>query len=352
MKCRQRHDDDVSSTRSASQRKRTLPRVGVLAIAAASALALMVAPAAQASTVTVGSVLPPGSVATEFLQVQTLFNTALPEKGANLASPVSGAIVRWRMQDASGGPFFLRVLRPNGSGAYTAVGTSNPATPSGTGLQTFTANLPIHAGDLIGVDPTNGTDKVGVAETAGASYGFVFPPPFDNATVAPSGTVAGKEILVSAEIQPTPAITAVEPDFGPIAGGTSVKITGTDLNAASAVKFGDVPAASFTVESETKITAVAPPSKAVGSVDVTATTLAGTSPIVSADRFYYEGCTVPKLKGKTVKTAKRSLGRAGCKLGKVTRRAKKRKKGKVLSQQTKPGKVLALHTKVNVTVGK
>jgi hypothetical protein len=324
-----------------------------MAVAAMSALALAAVPAAQGSTLTVGSVLPPGSTATEFGQVQTLFNTALPEKGANLASPVTGAIVRWRMQDAAGGPFFLRVLRPNGSGAYTAVGTSNPATPSGSGLQTFTANLPVHAGDLIGVDPTSGTDKVGVAEAAGASYGFVFPPPFDNATVAPSGTVSGKEILVSAEVQPAPAITAIEPDFGPVAGGTSVTITGTDLNAASAVKFGDVPAASFTVESETKITAVAPPSKVVGPVDVTATTLAGTSPIVSADRFYYEGCTVPKLKGKTLKTAKRSLGRAGCKIGKVKRRsAKGSKKGKVLSQQTKPGKVLALRTKVNVTVGK
>ena len=57
------------------------------------------------------------SVATEFKSVQTLFNTALPEKGANLTSPVDGAIVRWRMQDAEGGPFRLRILRPNGSGA-------------------------------------------------------------------------------------------------------------------------------------------------------------------------------------------------------------------------------------------
>jgi hypothetical protein len=339
----------VSSTR----KKRSLARLGLLAIAATSALALVSGPAAQASTVTVGSVLPPGSVATPFGQVQTFFNTALPEKGANLASPVSGAIVRWRMQDAEGGPFFLRVLRPNGSGAYTAVGTSNPATPAGPGLQTFTANLPIKAGDLIGVDPTNGTDKVGVAEAAGASYGVVFPPPFDNATVAPSSSVAGKEILVSAEVQPTPAITSVDPDFGPVAGGTVVTITGSDLTATSAVKFGDVPATSFTVESETKITATAPRSKTVGAVDVTATTLAGTSVTSRADRFYYEGCAVPKLKGKKLRAAKKAIGRAGCKLGKVTRRmGKAKQRGKVLKQQPKPGKVLALHAKVNVTVGK
>ncbi|HEX3172970.1 MAG TPA: hypothetical protein VHQ43_01965 [Solirubrobacterales bacterium] len=86
---------------------------GLVAVIAASAWALLAAGAAQASTITVGSVLPPGSTATKFDQVATLFNTALPEKGASLVSPVNGTIVRWRVQDAKGGPFYLRVLRPN-----------------------------------------------------------------------------------------------------------------------------------------------------------------------------------------------------------------------------------------------
>jgi IPT/TIG domain/PASTA domain len=331
-----------------------LGRLGALAVAATSVLALLVAPAAQASTITVGSVLPPGSVPTEFAQVRTLFNTALPEKGANLASPVNGAIVRWRMQDPEGGPFLLRVLRPNGSGAFTAVGTSNPATPAaGGGLQIFTANLPIRAGDLIGVDPTNGTDKIAVAEAAGASYGFVFPPPFDAATVAPSGTEDGKEILVSAEVQPAPAVTAVAPNFGSVVGGTSVTITGTDFNAASAVKFGSTPATGFTVDSETQITAIAPASAKAGAVDVTVTTLAGTSSAVRDDRFFYEGCVVPKLKGKKLKAAKKAIWRADCKVGTIKRRkGKVSKVGKIVKQSPKPGKVLAPGTKVNLTVGK
>jgi hypothetical protein len=332
-------------------RQGMLGRLGFIAVVA-SIGALLVATAAQASTVTVGSVLPPGAAATEFKSVETFFNTALPEKGANLTSPVSGAIVRWRMQNPVGGPFFLRVLRPNGSGGYMAAGTSNPVTPAGSGLQTFTANLPVQAGDLIGVDPTNATDKIDVAEVAGASFGFIFPPPFDGATVAPSGSEAGKEIELSAEVQPTPVITSVAPDFGPVAGGTTVTITGTDLASASAVKFGDLPAASFKAESETKITAVAPPSAKVVGVDVTATTIAGTSATTKADRFFYEGCVVPKLKGKKLKDAKRILGRADCKVGKVTRRnAKPKKAGKVLSQGTKPGKVLASGSKVKLTLG-
>jgi IPT/TIG domain/PASTA domain len=333
-------------------RQGMLGRLGFIAVVA-SIGALQVATAAQASTVTVGSVLPPGSEPKEFKSVETFFNTALPEKGANLTSPVSGAIVRWRMQDPVGGPFSLRVLRPNGSGGYMAAGTSNPVTPSGGGLQTFTANLPVQAGDLIGVDPTNGTDKIGVAEVAGASFGFIFPPPFDGATVAPSGSEAGKEIELSAEVQPTPTISSITPDFGPVAGGTTVTITGTDLASASAVKFGDLPAASFKAESETKITAVAPPSAKVVGVDVTATTIAGTSATTKTDRFFYEGCVVPKLKGKKLKDAKRILGRADCKVGQVTRRnAKPSKAGKVLKQGTKPGEVLAPGSKVKLTLGK
>ncbi len=334
---------------AAQTRRAPVGRLLASAIASVTSLAILATASAQASTITIGSVLPPGSTPTEFGAVQTFFNTALPEKGANLVSPVNGAIVRWRMQGAEGGPFFLRVLRPNGSGGYSAMGTSNPATPSGAGLQTFSTNLPIHAGDLIGVDPSNPTDKIGVTDVAGASFGFVFPPPFDGATVAPSGTVSGKEVELSAEVQPAPAVGSLEPDFGPVAGGTSVKITGTDFNAASAVKFGSVPATGFTVESDTQITAIAPRSVKVGAVDVTVTTLAGTSPTVRADRFYYEGCAVPKLKGKTLKAARKALRRADCKLGKVKRR--EGKPGKVLKQSPKPGKVLRSGSKVSVTVG-
>ena len=319
-----------------------------LAVMVAAALTLFAATGAQASTITVGSVLPPGATPKKFEAVQTLFNTALPEKGANLVSPANGAIVRWRIQGASGGPFYLRVLRPNGSGAYMAAGTSGAVTPSGPALQTFTANIPIHAGDLIGVDSTNPTDEIGVAEVPGANYGFIFPPPFDGATVAPSGSVSGQEIALRAEVQPAPAITAISPQSGSIAGGTAVTITGTNLNAASAVKFGTVPAASFTVNSETEITATAPASLTPSTVDLTVTTLAGTSPVVSADRFRYTACVVPKLKKKKLKQAKRALWNAGCTPGAI--KGKKVKSGKVTKQNPKPGKILVPGAKVNFTL--
>jgi hypothetical protein len=324
-------------------------RLAVTVLTAAILGVLGAAPAA-ASTITVGSVLPAGSTPTAFGQVQTFFNTALPEKGVNLTSPVNGAIVRWRVQGAEGGPFYLRVLHATGTGAYSASGTSNPATPSGIGLQTFTANLPVKAGDLIGIDPSSATDTIGIADVASASFGKIFPPPFDNATVPPSGIVEGKEIELSAEVQPTPAIDSVAPDYGPVAGGTKVKVVGTDFGAASAVMFGETPAAGYTVDSDTQITATAPKSAKVGAVDVTVTTIAGTSPVGKPDRFYYEGCRVPKLKGKSLKAARKALYRADCALGAV-KRAKGRR-GRVVKQRPRPGKVLASGSRVTVFVGR
>jgi hypothetical protein len=345
LRRQQRHAGNASA--GADGKSSRLSRLGLAAIFAASAWALL-ASTAQASTVTVGSVLPTEFASKPFEQVRTQLNATLPEKGVNLVSPVNGAIVRWRVQGAKGGPFFLRVLHPNGSGAYSATGTSLPASPSGAGLQTFTTSLPIHSGDLVGIDPTNPTDEIGIASVPGASFAFIFPPPLDGSTVAPSGSSAGQEIELSAEIQPAPEITAITPSSGSIAGGTTVTITGTNLNAASAVKFGSTPAASFTANSETQITAVAPRSVKNGTVDISATTLAGTSAAVRADRFTYTACVVPKLKGKKLKPAKRALQRAGCKLGKI--KGEKGKSAEVAKQSPKPRKILKPGSKVNITL--
>lgn len=346
MKREQLQSADVSA--GSGGRRGPLKRLGLVATVV-SAVALLGATGAQASTITVGSVLPATFTSTKFESISTLFNTALPEPGANLVSPVSGAIVRWRVQGAKGGPFYLRVLHPNGKGAYAAHGTSGAATPTGEGLQEFTANLPVEAGDLIGIDPTNGSDEIGVATAAGASFASIFPRPIEGATVPASGGETGKEIELSAEVQPTPTITSVSPFSGSIAGGTTVTITGHDFKSASAVKFGSTPASTFTVDSDTQVTATAPPSSTVGRVDITATTVAGTSAAVSADRFSYEGCVVPKLKGMSLKTSRSKLRRADCKLGNIL--GTKGKASRVLRQNPKVGKVLAPGSKVTVRVG-
>ena len=85
----------------------------------------------------------------------------------------------------------------------------------------------------------------------------------------------------------TPAVTRVGPNHGPVAGGTAVHLTGSGLVEAGSVMFGTQAATSFTVNSSTSITAVAP-AGAAGPVDVRVTTPAGTSPVTAADRFTYQ----------------------------------------------------------------
>ncbi len=70
-------------------------------------------------------------------------------------------------------------------------------------------------------------------------------------------------------------ITSVAPVTGPIAGGTTVTLTGTGFTGATAVRFGAVDAASFTVVSGTVLTAVTPGATTAGAVDVTVVTPSG-----------------------------------------------------------------------------
>jgi hypothetical protein len=55
-----------------------------------------------------------------------------------------------------------------------------------------------------------------------------------------------------------PTITAVTPSSGPIAGGTTVVLTGKSFTGMTILQFGSVAAPSFTVNSDTQITAVSP----------------------------------------------------------------------------------------------
>ncbi|MGW0841017.1 IPT/TIG domain-containing protein, partial [Streptomyces sp. NPDC002787] len=73
-----------------------------------------------------------------------------------------------------------------------------------------------------------------------------------------------------------PSLTLLAPVSGPTAGGNTVTLTGSDLLGATAVRFDGVAASSFTVNSSTQITAVAP-ARAAGAATVTVTTPGGTS---------------------------------------------------------------------------
>ncbi|WP_373283944.1 IPT/TIG domain-containing protein, partial [Nocardia exalbida] len=98
--------------------------------------------------------------------------------------------------------------------------------------------------------------------------------PAGTGTVLVTATTAGGTSNgVTYTYVPVPTLATVVPSSGPEAGGTTVVLTGTDLTGATAVSFGATPAASFTVDSATQITAVTPAGTAT--VQVTVTTVGG-----------------------------------------------------------------------------
>jgi hypothetical protein len=94
--------------------------------------------------------------------------------------------------------------------------------------------------------------------------------------------------------EPHPLVKALSPKEGPAAGGTTVTISGTNFQEVIAVRFGAADARAVTVNSRNQITALSPPG--VGVVDVTVTTVAGTSAFEAGDRFTYTTAPPPLSK--------------------------------------------------------
>ncbi|NMO52413.1 phospholipase [Actinoplanes sp. TBRC 11911] len=105
------------------------------------------------------------------------------------------------------------------------------------------------------------------------------PAPAGSGTVDVRVKTPGGTSPVSADDQftyfPPPTVAMIDPITGPLSGGTTVTIFGTEFVPGSAVTFGGVAAASSTVISSTTITAVTPAGTGMANVQVT--TPGGTS---------------------------------------------------------------------------
>jgi hypothetical protein len=317
-----------------------------LVIGAVWALAL--SSSASASPVTIGSPLT-GSFKSNICVSEpcTLAQGELP--GATLTAPITGTIIRWRMIDgASTFHYKLRVIGGSGP-TYTGAGTSAAATPAGAGIETFPTDLPIQAGQRVGID-LEAQAPLGEKTTAGATYLYFAPPLADGATSISGGGSA--ELGFNADILPPPSIASISypAHSASVLGGGTVTIAGANFVEVKGVSFGATPASSYAVSSEGTITAVAPPSATLARVPLSVTTVAGSAS--STQTFVYKGCLVPKLKGKKLKTAKKKLKAADCKVGTVRKlKGATSKTGKVKKQSPKPGKVLAPGSKVSVKLG-
>jgi IPT/TIG domain len=145
----------------------------------------------------------------------------------------------------------------------------------------FTGATAVKFGNVAASFSVNSATSITATSPAGAA-GTV-----DVSVTTPAGTspvVAADQFTY---VGGPPTVTGVNPSSGPLAGGTSVTVSGTGFAGGTpAVSFGAASAAvtSFT---STSIVVTAPASAAAGSVDVTVTMPAGTSATSAADRFTY-----------------------------------------------------------------
>ena len=236
--------------------------------------------------------------------------TSVTITGANF---VAGATVKFGAASASG----VKVVSETSITAVAPAGTGTVdvtvSTPGGTSaasaadqfsyvpLPTVTKvspnKGPTGGGTSVTITGTNFTANATVDFGTTGATGITVSSATSITAIAPAGTGAvdvtvstpgGASSTGSADkfsYVPPPAITNVSPDAGPLAAGTSVTITGVNLGEAAAVKFGATNAVSFKVSSETSITAVAP--AGTGTVDVTVSTVGGTSATGSPDEFTY-----------------------------------------------------------------
>jgi hypothetical protein len=282
---------------------------------------------------------------------------------ATYTVPTAGVITSWSTNagEGAGQQLTFKVYRPLGEERYLVVGHDGPRTLTPSVINTFATDIPVQAGDVIGnVDVAAETLPTACEFETGnpADTGFYTKgEAADGATLESEGLEEGFHLNETATLLPPPAIATLGTTTGSTTGGTSVAISGANLAEVKSVSFGPTSASSFAIDSEGQITAVSPPGSA-GSVPISVTTVAGTA--TSSQQFAYQAppppaptCTVPKLKGKTLKTSKKRIKGADCKVGKVTKKkGAKAKTGKVVGQNKKPGTVLPAGTAVKVTLGK
>ncbi len=155
---------------------------------------------------------------------------------------------------------------------------------------------PAAGGTSVTISGANFTHATAVRFGSTAATSFVVDSATEITAVSPAGAGTVKVTVATPagtscsptyySYLPSPAVTGVSPSAGPAAGGTSVTITGSYFTNATAVGFGTTPATSFTVDSDSQITASAP--AGTGIVDVTVASLGGTSTTSSSDEYTYE----------------------------------------------------------------
>lgn len=346
----------------------------LIAMVVSAAAALSLCANAVAANVTVGPSLTGVGWESEECGIEacTYINDVATGEPVGLRSPIDGAIVRASVVGGStAGTYRVGTALKFSKFGFTFVRWGKPVASSPTeGVQSFSTAVPVQKGMWISLTMSE-TASLGFREGVGQLVGWGFEP--EESESSTESEIFPEELAgFNVEIQPPPTVTSLAATSGSTAGGTPVTISGTDLDNATSVVFGTVPATGFTVDSESQITATAPASAGAGAVSVTVTTPAGKAtapqqfgyvtppppPIVAppvivkkAPTKVVKQCRVPNLKGKKLPAATAALKKADCKTGKVTKlKGATPKTGKVAAQSRKPGSKAAAGAKVNLTL--
>ncbi|GAA2627811.1 hypothetical protein GCM10010307_17130 [Streptomyces vastus] len=186
------------------------------------------------------------------------------------------------------GPAEVRVTNSSGTSNALTFAFTSIAAPSVTSLSPNQG--PVSGGTTVVLTGANFSDVTAVEFDGVPATSFTVDSSTQITAVSPAHVAGAAAVTVTTPggtsnpndpntyfyYAALPSLTDLVPPSGPTAGGTTVTLTGTDLLGATAVRFDGVPATSFTVDSATQITAVTP-SHASGVVEVTVTTLGGTS---------------------------------------------------------------------------
>jgi alpha-tubulin suppressor-like RCC1 family protein len=211
------------------------------------------------------------------------------QTNANSASPVAVAALTGAVGIDGGGSHSLSFGPPLPS--VTSLSPSTGLQSGGTSVTITGANLgeatAVHFGaNAAGSLTINSATSITASSPSGSGV-------VDVTVTTPTGTsppTPGDRFTY----QPAPTLTKLKPTKGPAAGGTAVTIGGANLSGATVVDFGSQPATSFTVNSATSITAIAPAGTA-GAVAITVSTPNGTVVSAAKHGFTYEAPTIASL---------------------------------------------------------
>jgi hypothetical protein len=219
--------------------------------------------------------------------------------GASYVVPQAGTLTSWSTAagPGAGQAVSLKVYRPVSGTTYSVVGQDGPRALTPSVLDTFPIDIPVQAGDVIGLNDGEATIVNDACQFYTASLGDVVGGLLGDATAGSSldfeasDTRGEARINVSANLQPTPPIVVT-----PV-----------------------VPISSTPITSATTPSAPAPQ------------------------------CLVPRLGAKKLAAARKALKSADCKLGRVTKlKGATAKSGLVVSQNPQSGKKLAAGSKVAI----